>query len=113
MNREKMKNMMILKNLPSNIVDEAIVILKPNVNLKSLDRINKKSSNKKNCKNNVSNKNYIVNEAEMLISNYISKIEENKHKKRKEEKYIIVKYKILKGISLLLAMLLVGIYLIK
>mgnify|MGYP003293870413 CR=1 FL=1 len=37
MNTENMKNMLVLKDLPSNIVDEAIVILKPNVKLKSLD----------------------------------------------------------------------------
>ena len=30
MNTDDMKNMVVLKNLPSNIVDEAIVILKPN-----------------------------------------------------------------------------------
>ena len=30
MSIESMKNMVVLRNLPSNIVEEAIVILKPN-----------------------------------------------------------------------------------
>lgn len=34
MSIESMKNMVVLRNLPSNIVEEAIVILKPNVKLK-------------------------------------------------------------------------------
>ena len=45
MNTENMKNMVVIKNLPSNIVDEAIVILKPNIKLKSLDKIEKKFIN--------------------------------------------------------------------
>ena len=50
MSTENMKNMVVLKNLPSNIVDEAIIILKPNVKVKSLDLAeNKKES--KNVKN--------------------------------------------------------------
>ena len=32
-----MKNMIVLKNLPSNIVDEAFVILKPNSKIKVED----------------------------------------------------------------------------
>ena len=43
---ENMKNMVVLKNLPSNIVDEAIVILKPNVKLKSLDLAENKKERK-------------------------------------------------------------------
>ena len=34
MEANKMKNMIVLKNLPSNIVDEAFVILKPNSKIK-------------------------------------------------------------------------------
>ena len=30
MEKGQMKNIVVLKNLPSNLVDEAIVILKPN-----------------------------------------------------------------------------------
>ena len=64
MDTEKMKNMVVLKNLPSNIVEEAIVILKPNIKLKSLDTIDK--NNKKNEKvKQEDHKKYIISEAEM------------------------------------------------
>ena len=78
MEKESMKNMVILKNLPSNIVEEAIVILKPNVKLKSLNLAenNQKSKSKKQ----ENSRKYIINEAEMIISNYLSKIENEKKK---------------------------------
>ncbi len=105
MNTENMKNMLVLKDLPSNIVDEAIVILKPNVKLKSLDI--SQNSNIKNKKIKAENpKKYIINEAEMLISNYISKIENDKNKNVKINKKIEDKCKRLKMISIVLAIML-------
>ena len=105
MNKENMKNMVVLKDLPSNIVDEAIVILKPNVKLKSLD-VNQ-NNNIKNKKIKVENpKKYIINEAEMLISNYISKIENNKNKNIKINKKIEDKCKRLKMTSIILGIML-------
>ena len=44
MNSEKMKNMIILKNLPSNIVDEAIIVLKDNKKAKSLKKLEKQNN---------------------------------------------------------------------
>lgn len=38
MNIENMKNIIVLKELPSNIVEEAIVILKENFNIKNIDK---------------------------------------------------------------------------
>ena len=99
MNIDNMKNMVVLKDLPSNIVDEAIVILKPNIKLKSLDVIDK--NNKKKNKEEDSKK-YIINEAEMLISNYISKIENDKNRNIKVNKKIEDKCKRLKMISVFL-----------
>lgn len=69
-----MKNMVVLKNLPSNIVEEAFVVLKANKKVKKLERVenNKKVSGESlNKKEN----DYMLKEAEMLVSNYISKIE--------------------------------------
>ena len=37
MNPNQMKNMIVLKNIPSNIVEEAIIILKNNKKIKSLE----------------------------------------------------------------------------
>lgn len=90
METSNLKNMVVLKNLPSNIVDEAIIVLKSNKKAKKLQKIEK---NKKNI-NNVSDKKdkeYILKEAEMLINNYISDVEKNDKKtifnKEAKEKY--------------------------
>lgn len=101
MNIDNMKNMLVIKDLPSNIVDEAIVILKPNIKLKSLDVIDKNNKKKKKDKEEDSKK-YIINEAEMLISNYISKIENDKNRNIKVNKKIEDKCKRLKLMSILL-----------
>ena len=105
MNKESMKNMVILKDLPSNIVEEAIVILKPNIKLKNLDLSNeKKENNKSNNKDN--SKNYVINEAELIINNYLSKIEKNKEIEIEKNKKINIKYKIAKMTSIFLGILL-------
>lgn len=104
MNIDNMKNMVVLKNLPSNIVDEAIVILKPNIKLKSLDLTPKNNTNNKKVKED--SKKYIINEAEMLISNYISKIENDRSKNIKVNKKIEDKCKILKMTSIALGIML-------
>jgi len=101
MNTENMKNMLVLKDLPSNIIDEAIVILKPNVKLKSLDVSKNNNTNNKKIKTEDS-KEYIINEAEMLISNYISKIENDRSKNIKINKKIEDKCKRLKMVSIFL-----------
>ena len=105
MNTDNMKNMVVLKNLPSNIVDEAIVILKPNIKLKSLDLTLKNNSNNKKVKEEDSKK-YIINEAEMLISNYISKIENDRNKNIKANKRVEMKCKRLKMVSIFLGIML-------
>jgi len=100
MDINNIRNIVILKDLPSNIVDEAIVILKPNIKLKSVDV---SQNNIKNKKIKVENpKKYIINEAEMLISNYISKIENDRSKNIKINKKIEDKCKRLKMVSIFL-----------
>jgi len=101
MDTSNIRNIVVLKNLPSNIVDEAIVALKNNELIKNKQLIengqNKKLKNK--------NKDYIVKEAENVIVNYISNIEKQKNKKSLEE--LENKYKQLKLISMMLAGLIV------
>ena len=41
MSQGNLKNMVVLKNLPSNIVEEAIVILKSNKKVKQVEKIEK------------------------------------------------------------------------
>ena len=106
MNKENMKNMVVLRDLPSNIVEEAIVILKPNVKVKSLNIAEKQNKNSK--KNNEQNsKKYIVNEAQMVISNYLSNIEKQKKKTYNTNKKIEIKYKRIKLVCTCLVIALV------
>ena len=74
METSNLKNMVVLKNLPSNIVDEAIIVLKTNKKAKKLQKIEKNNKTTEN-EENKKDKEYILKEAEMLVNNYISKIE--------------------------------------
>lgn len=83
-----MKNIVVLKNLPSNIVEEAFVVIKPKIKIKHFEYAEKNSSTRKieRCKEN----DYILKEAELIINNY-SKVYDNKNKRGIEQKYKIVK----------------------
>lgn len=94
MEDKKLKNMVILRNLPSNIVEEAIVILKNNNRVKNLEKIDN-TKIKKGTKTEINSSDYMLKEAEMIVENYISKIE-NKDKKeffniKYNKKYIRLK----------------------
>ena len=66
MEASNLKNMVVLKNLPSNIVDEAIIILKNSKKIKKLEKVeNNKTTNKK--EKQTTQKDYILKEAEMLV----------------------------------------------
>lgn len=94
MKESNLKNIVVLKNLPSNFIEEAFVVLKSNKNAKKLEKIEK---NKKIevTNNNKKSKDYILKEAEMIISNYISNIETTTNEKYKKikanKKYIRLK----------------------
>ena len=95
MENSKMKNMVILKNLPSNLVEEAFVVLKSSKKVKKLEKIEK---NKKINKNETvkKEKDYILKEAEMLVNSYISKLENNTEQKtlksiKNSKKYVRLK----------------------
>ena len=108
-----MKNMVVLKNLPSKIVEEAFVVLKANKKIKNLERVDgsKKSLSKDSSKKE---SDYMLKEAEMIVSNYISKIESNdknsvfkkktewkKNKKLKKYAYFSTAIAIIEGLILL------------
>ena len=96
MDIQNMKNMVILKNLPSNLIEEAFVVLKDNVKVHKEELAgNKQVGSKEKVKNN--NKDYVIKEAENIVSEYISKIEKkefkvNKDKIKLEEKCKKLKY---------------------
>ncbi len=104
MNTEIMKNMIIIKNLPSNMIEEAWVMLKPNLKVKDINKVelqlnaNKESEKKEN--------NYVVKEAELLLAECISKIEKGDNIRKNsviEKKY--KKMKLFSVLSLLSAII--------
>ena len=81
-----MKNIVILKNLPSNLVEEAFVVLKENEKIQIEDLTNKESIARDINKNTneKESKEYIVKEAELLVENYLKDIEKRKNEKSKD-----------------------------
>lgn len=102
MDSKQLKNIIVLKNLPSNLIDEAIIILKNNKKIKILKGIESKN-NKKELEEN--KQDYIIKEAEMVISNYLSKIEKEKQIKSYSIKKIEEKCKKFKVISIILSII--------
>ena len=87
-----MKNMIVIKDLPSNIVEEAYVILKPNVKLK------KKEEKEEHSKE--TSQDYIIKEAENVVTNYLSNLEDNKKLRNLETEKIKKKYEKLKKLCM-------------
>ena len=103
MESSDMKNMVVLKNLPSNMVEEAIIIFKETQKVKQKELIDKgENLNEKEIQ--PKSKEYILREAEMLVTDYINKIE---NKKGFNNKDIISKYSKLKKYSICLTALLI------
>ena len=100
MEKSQMKNMVVLKNLPSNLVEEAIVIFKTTKSAKEFQYIDK-IENLKNEQNKKNTKDYMVKEAESVISNYIKSNE--KKKSKNDIPKINKKYKKLKIYSVLIS----------
>ena len=74
MDASRMKNIIVLKDLPSNLVDEAIVILKNGSKVKNKEVIDNKrrSSFEENSDGNYE---IAIKEAELLVDDYIKKLE--------------------------------------
>ena len=114
-----MKNIVVLKNLPSNLIEEAIVVVKDNKKLqeyKYADTKNSKIEKEENTKRiikKVSSKNasdtivepnkYIIKEAEMVINNYLSTLEVKSPKWKNNMKKLEGKYKKSVRINVVLA----------
>ncbi len=86
METSNMKNMVVLKNLPSNLVEEAIVILKSSKKVKKLEKIDK-NNKLEEIENAKKEKDYVLKEAEMLVYSYISKLEN----KQEQKQYVTIK----------------------
>lgn len=101
MNIDNMKNIVVLKDLPSNMVEEAIVILKPNIKMKDIKTEEKKKENiKVGAKNTKTSKEYIIKEAEEIVSQYISNLEKPKQLEISNQK-LMAKYQKIKTLTIL------------
>lgn len=104
MNASKMKNMIVLRNLPSNIIEEAFIILKPNKKIKIENTIIERNYDENSQKNNTNE--YLLKEAEMVLNNCFSGIENKNVVKNAKTNKIEKKYKKLKNITIFLGMIL-------
>ena len=97
-----LKNTVVLKNLPSNIVEEAIIVFKANIKLKEENNNIEIEKNKEIKKE----KDYILKEAEMLVNNYIKKIKKKKKIRNEIQKKVDKKCKNLKKYIFIMSIIL-------
>lgn len=64
MDNNDMRNIVILKNLPSNLIEEAFVVLKKNQKIKKYEYVENFSNDSFENKNRENEDEYIVKEAE-------------------------------------------------
>lgn len=101
MQKSDMKNIVVLKNMPSNIVEEAIVILKSAQYAKMFEMVDKNNnSSAQEIKNK--GKDFVIKEAEMLISSYENGFENKKIFNNKKED---AKYKALRKYSVIMTLM--------
>lgn len=108
MNMSDMKNIVVLKNLPSNLVEEAIVVLKENkkvhrykiVDVKEkeendtgIKKERKKGKETSNLANGKNDNKYIIKEAEMLIKSYTENLEKKSSRWKNNMKKLEKRYK--------------------
>lgn len=129
MKTDVMKNVIILKNLPSNLIDEAIVIVKDKKKIKDINysefikdggekfssSANRQTSNrviqgymkeedlKKLEDTKKEERKYVIKEAEIVVTNYLSKID-NKMPEKKIKR-LEKSYKRAKKMSVLLGII--------
>ena len=111
-----MRNVIILKNLPSNIIDEAIVVVKDKKKIQDINydgAKHKKENNiiqgsmksedlKKLEETKKESRKYVIKEAEVVVTNYIKRIEENTLDKKVEK--LRKSYKVSKMLNVFLAL---------
>ncbi len=78
-----MKNIIVLKDLPSNLIEEAFVVLKENKKIHRYQTVENKTKKVNETKNN---KDYIIKEAEMLLKSYTEDLEKKGPSMKKLEK---------------------------
>ncbi|MCF0125795.1 MAG: hypothetical protein HUJ68_08605 [Clostridia bacterium] len=108
MNQGSLKNIVVLKGLPSNVIEEAIVIFKSNKTAKEMQKIEKaKTKTIKTENKDTKTEEYILKEAEMLISNYADNMENSKNEEKLEKYTTIKKYAYISTIMLIIETLII------
>ena len=97
-----MKNIVILRDLPSNMVEEAFIVFKDNVKIHKKEKAEKNKVTGKEEKPKT--KEYIIKEAEMIVQDYIAKIDKKEYELNNSNKKLKEKYKRLKALTIFLAM---------
>ena len=100
MDINSMRNIVILKDLPSNLIEEAFVVLKKNQKIRKLEYVEKMSDKFSGEKGQESD--IAVKEAELLIADYINKMENQDLTGRKMNTSLMKKYKRAKFFSYIL-----------
>lgn len=99
-----MKNMVVLKNLPSNMIEEAFVVLKSNVKLHKTEAIDKvKGKVENSVESKLKNNEYVIKEAELIVSEYIDRVNKKEINEICKNKKLRAQCKRLKIISYFLA----------
>lgn len=107
MDKCKMKNVVVLRNLPSNLIEEAFVVVKSRKVAKNLERIDcKQNGFDDKCKDD----GYIVREAESVLASYVRTVEKKDEKKIDlgvKRRYNMLKiYGVLVTVAFMVAMIL-------
>ena len=108
MDINNMRNTVILKNLPSNLIEEAFVVLKKNQKIKKFEYVDNKIENGDFERKQNDDNEFIVKEAELLVSNYIEKIENQDFCGNKVSYKFEKKYKNMKKILVFLVLALLA-----
>ena len=91
MKQNDMKNIIVLKDLPSNLIEEAIVFLKENKKIHKYQMVDAKENKEKQEKEQ--DNQYIVKEAGMLLKSYTENLEKQSPKWKNNMKKLEKRYK--------------------
>ena len=91
MKQNDMKNIIVLKDLPSNLIEEAIVFLKENKKIHKYQMVDAKENKEKQEKEQ--DNQYIVKEAEMVLKSYTENLEKQSPKWKNNMKKLEKRYK--------------------
>ena len=101
----KKQNTIVLRNLPSNLIEEATIVFKNKKTVKEIEKAEKERKKQESTIIPVKNKegkrqSYAIKEAEMVIIDYVSGIEEKRRNINLRNNKVNKKYKRLKIYSI-------------